>query len=100
MRDRILSIQRSPKKDKKYRAIVQRGEKKVPIDFGGKGYEQYKDSTGKGYYTKYNHGDKTRRRDYFMRHSGVPTKAEAMKVENRKNPGKWTPKKLAHKYLW
>ena len=100
MRDKIIKLVRSPDPKKKYRAIIQRGDRRVSVDFGGRGYEQYKDSTGKGFYTRKNHGDKSRRRNYFLRHSGVPTKTEALKVENKKNPGVWTARKLSHKYLW
>lgn len=100
MPDRILKIVRSPAKGKKYRAVIRRDGGLVSVDFGAKGYEQFRDSTGLGLYSKSDHGDRARRRDYFSRHSGVPTKTEAMKVENRRSPGVWTAKKLSHRFLW
>lgn len=100
MRERLVRIEKSPNAKKKYRAVIQRAGREFSVDFGARGYSQFRDSTGLGIYSRLDHGNRARRRNYFMRHSGVPTKAAAMRVENAKSPGKWTPKKLSHKYLW
>jgi len=51
------------------------------------GYEQFKDSTGKGLYTHVNHGDPKRRRNYRTRHHG----------ENKR---KFSSGYFSWKYLW
>jgi hypothetical protein len=70
------------------------------IHFGDNRYEQYKDSTPLKLYSHLNHGDKVRRRNYFIRHSKVPTKKEAIEKELRKSNGKINAKILSHMYLW
>lgn len=90
--------------NKKYRAIVgegPRGEgRSRTIQFGDRRYEQYKDSTGLGLWTKKNHGDKTRRERYFLRHSGERSKRQAIAREIAKSDGKYNAKILSHKFLW
>ena len=86
MKESIFTIEKSPIKYKKYRAIVtEDGDLYRSIDFGDNRYEQYKDSTKLKLYEKQNHGDKKRRRNYFMRHSGVPDKKEALEKEIKKS---------------
>jgi len=100
--EKILSISPSNRKEKKYMATIKNnstGKTRI-LQFGASAYEQYKDSTGVGKYTKKNHGDRKRRRNYFMRHSGVPTKALAIEKEKRLSHGNYTPKLLSHIYLW
>ncbi len=102
MRERILSIKRSRRKGKKYTAIVQdkRTRRRRRIHFGATGYDQYKDSTGLGYFTSRDHGDRKRRRNYFSRHSSVRTKRLAIRKERRKSRRRYTPKLLSHRFLW
>ena len=97
MREKILTIEKSKAKNKKYRAIVSNGKKKRVVNFGDNRYEQFKDSTELQLYKHKNHGDKKRRKNYFKRHSGVKTKREALKKEKG---DKITAKYLSHKYLW
>ena len=102
MREKLVSIERSPRAQKKYRATIFNPERQRVrhIDFGASAYEQFKDSTGLGLYTKANHGDAKRRRAYFQRHSAVRTKREAIAKEREKSGGLYTPKLLSHEYLW
>tara|TARA_A100001015_G_C15038882_1_gene738189 strand:+ start:3513 stop:3845 length:333 start_codon:yes stop_codon:yes gene_type:complete len=103
MKEKILKIEKSKLKQKKYTAYVQdlKNNKIRLIHFGADGYEQFKDSTDKGYYTKNNHGDPRRRRNYFSRHSsGIQTKKEAIIYEIKKNNKYFNSKILSHKYLW
>ena len=97
MKERLLHITPSTRKGKKYKATFQDGHS---IHFGASNYEQYKDSTGVGKYSYKNHGDSTRRRSYFLRHSGKAYKGEAIKKELKKSNGKYTAKILSHTYLW
>lgn len=57
-KERVKSISVSPRKNKKYRAKVydSKTKKYRNIDFGAKGYEQYKDSTRIKKYSNKNHG--------------------------------------------
>lgn len=91
-----MQFQRSTRKDKKYMVKIH-GK---TIHFGAKSYQQYKDSTGLGLYSHLDHGDSKRRKAYFMRHSGVPTKGEAVQKELGKSGGKYNAKILSHMYLW
>lgn len=102
MRERILSFKKSPIKNKKYRALIQniKTKKTRNIDFGGLGYEQYKDRTGVGLYTNVNHGNRKRMRNYFNRHSGTPNRKEAIEKERKKSDGYYNAKILSHEYLW
>lgn len=101
MKESIFKIEKSPIKFKKYRAIVtEDGDMYRLIDFGDNRYEQYKDSTKLKLYQSKNHGDKKRRRNYFMRHSGLPDKKVALEKEIKKSKGKYNAKILSHEYLW
>lgn len=88
----LVGFERSKVRGKKYDAILRRkknttrkGIRRVP--FGAVGYEQYRDSTGKGLYTHVNHGDPKRRRNYRTRHRG----------ENKR---KFSSGYFSWKYLW
>lgn len=95
--ERVKSIERSRMKGKKYQAFTSLGR---TIHFGATGFEQYKDSTKLGLFSSKDHGDKQRRRAYFLRHSKVPGKREAIKKELRKSKGKLNAKILSHRFLW
>ena len=100
--EKIISIDPSDRKEKKYMATVKNimSGSKRKIHFGASNYEQFKDSTGIGKYTKKNHGNRRRRKNYFTRHSGISTKGRAIDKEKRKSGGKYTAKILSHMYLW
>ena len=99
MPERIVKIMRPTVKKKKYTALVINTETKKTrkVSFGAKTFSQYFDSTPLKLYSANNHLDKDRRRNYFQRHSGVPTKRKALLKEKG---DKITPKYLAHLYLW
>ena len=70
----FIRFKKSDKPLKKYVAILRNKNtmKEVTVHFGGvrengKPYEQWKDSTGIGLYSKYNHGDSERRKRYQFR---------------------------------
>lgn len=67
------------------------GKKKRTIHFGaikkdGTPYNQFKDSTGLGLYSKYDHKDKDRKARYYKRHN--------------KSYGRYSADALSKKYLW
>lgn len=68
----LLRFEQSNTKNKKYDAILlnklTNKEKRIP--FGDIRYEQYKDTTGLGLYSKLNHLDLKRREHYRTRHEG------------------------------
>ena len=75
------------------------------LSFGHKDYEQFKDSVppnlGGGLYSHKDHGDASRRKNYFSRHSsGYKTKKDALSHELQKSKGIFTSKILSHTYLW
>lgn len=102
MQETIIKIQKSPNKNKKYLAYVKNKNtgKTRKIHFGAREYSQYKDSTKLKLYSKFNHLDLKRRKNYFSRHSGVPTKTQALNKEIKKSKGLYTAKILSHKFLW
>jgi hypothetical protein len=87
---------------KKYTAIVRNKStgNTRKIHFGDRRYQQYKDRTPLGRYTRKNHGDRKRMRGYFSRHSGTPKRADAIRREIKKSGGTYNAKILSHKYLW
>jgi len=100
MQETIVRIEKAKAKHKKYSAIVRNKitKKERKINFGDDRYENFKDSTPLKLFSNKNHGDKKRRKNYFMRHSGVPTKSQAVAKEKAK--GKYSAKLLSHLYLW
>ena len=99
MHERILRIRKSTRKHKKYVAIILANGKIRTVHFGDSRYPQYRDQTKIKAFSHKDHGDKKRRQRYFMRHSGVKTKTEALKQEIMKSH-KYTAKRLSHMYLW
>jgi len=100
MKEKIVKFKKSERNGKKYMVIVENKKtgKQRTLHFGATGYEQFKDSTPLKLYSKGNHGDPQRRRNYFNRHSGTPYKNKAVHKESRS--GLYTPKLLSHIYLW
>ena len=88
-------------KNKKYSVYVkgQNGKPKL-IHFGDKRYQQFRDRTPLHLYSKKNHGERSRLRNYYSRHSGVKTRKAGIKKERRHAHGLYTPKLLSHIYLW
>lgn len=70
-----MKFEKSDRKDKKYSVITPLGKK---IHFGAIRnnipMEQYRDSTGLGLYSKYDHNDKDRRNRYLARAKGIKDK--------------------------
>ena len=90
---KLIRIQKSNKPNKKYDAILYNTKTKREnvVSFGAIRpnnipYEQYRDSTGLGIYSKYDHNDKLRRVNYYKRFG--------------KKAVKYTAKWFSHKYLW
>ena len=67
---KFVKFQKSNTQNKKYDAIIENKNTgdEIIIPFGANTYEQYKDSTGLGLYSKFDHGDKLRRTLYKKRH--------------------------------
>ena len=101
MKETIVSIKPGPY-PKKYTACVKNKQtrKSRKVHFGDSRYEQYKDSTPIHKYANKNHGSTKRRRAYYLRHSGTPSKVAAIKKETRKSGKLYTSKILSHTYLW
>ena len=102
MEEVLVKIIKPTRKGKKYTAIVRnkKTKKERKISFGQLGYEQFRDSTPLKLYSSKDHGDPKRKKNYFTRHSGVPTKAKAIKKEIEKSGGKYNAKILSHRFLW
>ena len=90
------TFEKSNRKDKKYMVISPAGKM---IHFGaivkGIPMSQFKDSTGLGLYSEYDHGDEVRRDRYLARAKGI---------KNKKGELTWTdpesPNFYSVKYLW
>ncbi len=87
---KLHGFERSRSKGKKYDAIIinKQTNRSTRIPFGAIGYQQYRDSTGLGFYSRYNHNDRERRTRYRKRHVGHIKK------------GFYSPSWMSYKYLW
>lgn len=90
----LKNLRKSTRKNKKYMIDLidhKTGKKKRTIHFGaikkdGTPYEQFKDSTGLGLYSKYDHNDKERKARYYKRH--------------KRKYGRYSADALSKRYLW
>ena len=100
MKEKIIDFKKGSR-GKKYEALIidSRGNQRS-IAFGASKFEHFKDTTGKGFWSKKNHGSVSRRKAYFNRHSGVDTKKEALQKEIQASGGRFNAKILSHKFLW
>ena len=89
------TFSKSTRATKKY-MVVYNGKK---IHFGAIvnmiPMEQFKDSTGLGLYSKYDHGDKKRRASYRARHKAIKLKDGTLAYKNKNSASYWSMK-----YLW
>ena len=99
LREKIVNFKRGPF-PKKYTATIKHGKKTRKINFGDRRYQQYKDRTPLGLYSRKNHGERKRMQNYFSRHSGTKKRGEAIKKEILKSGGLYNAKILSHIYLW
>lgn len=101
MKETIVKFKKGPF-PKKYTAIIEnkKTKKRRIIHFGDRRYQQYKDRVALGLYTRKNHGTRKRMRRYFLRHSGIKHRANAIKKEKIKSNGFYNAKILSHEYLW
>lgn len=99
LREKIVNFKRGPF-PKKYTATIKHGNKTRKIHFGDRRYQQYKDRTPLGLYSRKNHGERKRMQNYFSRHSGTKKRGEAIKKEILKSGGLYNAKILSHIYLW
>jgi len=87
---KFVKFRKSETPFKKYDAIIKKkstGElKRIP--FGQQGYDQYKDKTGLGLYSSYDHGSMIRRNSYRARH-----------IANVRND-QFSPGYFSYFYLW
>ena len=85
-------FKKSTKKDKKYMVKTPSGRW---IHFGARGMEQFKDSTGLGLYSKFDHGDKERQRRYLARAKGIKNKKGELTYKDPESANYYSVK-----YLW
>jgi hypothetical protein len=89
-------FKKSTRKNKKYSVITPKGK---TIHFGaivaGKPMEQYKDSTGLGLYSKYDHGNNQRRKSYILRAKGIKNKDDKLTWKNKESANYYSVK-----FLW
>ena len=101
-KERIVNMKKSDIQHKKYTAFIKNIStgKIRQIHFGDNRYQQFKDSTKLKKYAHLNHGDKSRKNNYYSRHSGTRLKGKAIAKEFKKSGGLYTAKILSHIYLW
>jgi hypothetical protein len=84
-------FKKSTRKGKKYMVVSPNGK---TIHFGaiknGIPMDQYKDSTGVGLYSKYDHNDEKRRDNYRARHSKIKIKDGSYAYKNKDQPSYWS----------
>ena len=88
---RLVRFERSRNKNKKYDAILEDVKTKriQRVAFGSRRplYEQYRDSTGLKLYSRLDHGDEERKKNYLARHEKTRHK-------------KFSPSWFSAMYLW
>lgn len=88
---RIVKFKRGPK-PKKYTAVLSNGKE---VHFGDRRYAHFKDQTPLKLYSKLDHGDTDRRRNYRKRHRGILLKDGTPAYKK-----KHTPAWFSYRYLW
>ena len=88
-------FKKSTRKDKKYMVKVNNKWIHFGAIVNGKPMEHFKDSTGLGLYSKYDHGDKKRRDAYRARHKAIKLKDGSYAYKNKNSPSYWS-----WLYLW
>ena len=88
---RLVRFERSKNPKKKYDAILEdvKTKRTQRVPFGSRQplYEQYKDSTGLKLYSRLDHGDNERRKNYKARHE---------KTRHKKFSASW----FSDRFLW
>ena len=86
---RLLRFERSKNPKKKYDAILEdvKTKRTQRVPFGQIGYSQYRDSTGLKLYSRLDHGDEERKKNYLARHEKTRHK-------------KWSASWLSWQFLW
>ena len=86
----LRGFEKATASNKKYNAILinRTTGRERRVAFGDSRYQQYKDTTGLGLYTKLDHGDATRREAYRSRHG------KDIRADN------FSAGYFAMKYLW
>ena len=86
---RLVRFERSRTKNKKYDAIIEdrKTKRTQRVPFGQIGYAQYKDITGLKLYSRLDHGDEERKKNYLARHEKTRHK-------------KWSASWLSWQFLW
>jgi hypothetical protein len=86
---RLIRFERSRTKNKKYDGIIEdrKTKRTQRVPFGQIGYAQYKDITGLKLYSRLDHGDEERRKNYKARHEKTRHK-------------KWSPSWFSDRFLW
>jgi hypothetical protein len=82
--DKIYSIKKSTRENKKYMAVFKDG--RPSVHFGDNRYQQWKDQTSLKFYKYLDHNDDARRKAYYKRFGRNAVKYSAM----------W----FSHHYLW
>ena len=88
---RLIRFERSKNPKKKYDAVIEevKTKKTQRVAFGSRQplYQQYKDSTGLKLYSRLDHGDEERRKNYLARHEKTRHK-------------KWSSSWFSWQFLW
>lgn len=93
---RRTDVRVSTRRNKKYMASVDGHW----IHFGDRRYQQYRDQTDVRFFSKLDHNDRHRRRNYFLRHSKEESKIRAIEKEFELSGRRLTAKILSHYFLW
>lgn len=93
-----IRFEKSPLINKKYRAYVDIGGVGNPkiVDFGSAYHKHYRDQTGLGLWSHFDHGDDKRRENYRKRHGKIMNKTEGKLAHKVKFSPSW----FSWHYLW
>ncbi len=88
----MVEIKKSTRSGKKYMSKTPSGKW---VHWGDTKYEHYKDSTGVGAWSKLDHNDKERRKQYRARHEKVMTKEGTPAYKDKEQASYY-----AYHFLW
>ena len=93
----LKKFRKSKTRHKKYDAIIVdiKTRKEYIVPFGDNRYEHFRDTTGLGLYSKYDHNDKERRDRYRARHRAIKLKDGTPAYKK-----KYSPAWFSYNFLW
>lgn len=86
---RVLSIEESPRADKKYMMVVSYRGNEHTVHFGNPEYQHYHDRAPGAIWSDHDHNDPDRRRNYLARATAIRNKQGKLTVNDPFSPNRY-----------